>query len=567
MTSNDDYVLEILQEHAAVAPDQVEAGRSLSVERGLSVVDALIDAKILSELEVLQVLGREFGMEVVSLKGFDLTPEMRDMIPVDIARRYRVIPVSKSEDTLKVALNDPLDFDPLDSLRYVLKCNVEGVIALHEEIQVILDRFYVVEATMEDMLNQITDGTVDVDATGMQQAHEVEVTESDAPIIKLVSLIILEAYRHRASDVHLEPLDKRFRVRYRIDGVLHEVDSPPKRLEPAIISRVKIMASMRISEKRVPQDGRIQVNIRGRELDLRVSSVPANHGETIVMRILDKQSLALGLPSLGFFADDQQTFERMIQLPDGILLVTGPTGSGKTTTLYACLQYINHPDRKIITVENPVEYQMSGINQVQVNEAVGLTFASALRSILRQAPNVVMIGEIRDMETATIATEASLTGHLVLSTLHTNDAPSAVTRLLDIGIKPFLVASSLRAAMAQRLVRCICDECKEAYTAVESELQLLGPTAHQLVGTQLHRGHGCNSCALTGYAGRRGIFEIFEVSDDIRHMVYDKLSASELRKYARENGMRTLREDGVRKVASGLTSVEEVMRVTMGDVD
>jgi len=272
-------------------------------------------------------------------------------------------------------------------------------------------------------------------------------TDSDAPIIKLVSRLILEAYRNRASDIHLEPLAKRFRVRYRIDGVLHEVDGPPKRLQSAIISRVKIMAGMKISEKRIPQDGRIQVNILGRELDLRVSTVPANHGESIVMRILDKQNLALGLPKLGLFSDDQQLFERLIGLPDGILLVTGPTGSGKTTTLYACLNYINRPDRKIITVEDPVEYQMSGINQVQVNETIGMTFSLALRSILRQAPNIVMIGEIRDRETANIATEASLTGHLVFSTLHTNDAPSAITRLLDIGVKPFLVASSVRAVI------------------------------------------------------------------------------------------------------------------------
>jgi len=380
-------------------------------------------------------------------------------------------------------------------------------------------------------------------------------------------LIILEAFRNRASDIHLEPMETRFRVRYRIDGVLHEVDSPPKRLQPAVISRVKIMAHMKISEKRTPQDGRILVNIIGRELDLRVSTVPTNHGESVVMRILDKQNLALGLPKLGFFSDDQQTFERLIGLSDGIILVTGPTGSGKTTTLYACLGAINKPDRKIITVEDPVEYQISGINQVQVRSDINLTFSYALRSILRQAPNIIMIGEIRDIETANIATEASLTGHLVFSTLHTNDAPSAITRLLDIGVKPFLVASSLRAVMAQRLVRCICDHCKEEYTPTEAELRLLGDAAQQMSETTLYKGRGCNKCALTGYSGRKGIFEIFLITDEIQRMIFETVPASELRKRARECGMRTLREDGLRKVIAGVTTIDEIVRVTMGDID
>jgi general secretion pathway protein E/type IV pilus assembly protein PilB len=317
----------------------------------------------------------------------------------------------------------------------------------------------------------------------------------------------------------------------------------------------------------VPQDGRIQVHVQGRELDLRVSTVPSWHGESVVARILDKQNLALGLPKLGFFADDQQTFERLIEQPDGILLVTGPTGSGKTTTLYACLSYINKPDRKIITIEDPVEYQVPGINQVMVQSDIGLTFASALRSIMRQAPNVVMIGEIRDRETAHIATEASLTGHLVFSTLHTNDAPSAVTRLLDIGVKPFLVASSLRAVMAQRLVRSVCDSCREEYAADAGERSLLGSWAAQLRGGTLWRGHGCARCSLTGYSGRKGIFEVFRVTDEIRHMIFNKATATVIRNAARAGGMRTLREDGLRKVVAGWTTLAEVMRVTMGDQD
>ncbi len=568
MTSNDDYVLEIMLENGLVAQDDVERIRGSIVHEGVSIVDELLTAEIVSEFDVLKLLADQFGMEVISLRDIDLSPQVRDAVPVDIARRYNIIPIYRTDEVLTVALSDPLDVEVLDSLRFVLKCQVEGVVALREEIVVALDRYYAVESTMESMLNQIADGTVDVAMSGREDVvQDSDASDSDAPIIKLVSLIILEAYRHRASDIHLEPLEKRFRVRYRIDGVLHEVDSPPKRLQSAIISRVKIMATMKISEKRIPQDGRIQVNILGRELDLRVSTVPCNHGESIVMRILDKQNLALGLPNLGFFADDQQTFEEMIRLPDGIILVTGPTGSGKTTTLYACLNYVNRSDRKIITVEDPVEYQMSGINQVQVRPDIGLTFSAALRSILRQAPNIVMIGEIRDKETANIATEASLTGHLVFSTLHTNDAPSAVTRLLDIGVKPFLVASSIQGIMAQRLVRCICEDCKEEYVPHDSDLDLLGSPGAFLRDQALTHGRGCTSCQLTGYSGRKGLFEILKVDDEIQKMIFDKASSSALRINAREHGMRTLREDGLRKIASGMTTLQEVLRVTMGDVE
>ena len=567
MTSNDEYVLEILLEHGMVTSEQVEAIQATIVHDDESVVDALIEAEQLSELDALTLLGEQFGMEVVKLRDLDISPKVRDSVTVETARRYSIIPIYKVDGTLTVAMFDPMNIEVLDSLRFALKSQVEGVLALREEIDVALDKYYAGEASMESMLDQITDGTVDVSVTGRDDVLQDsgDSSDTDAPIIKLVSLIILEAYRQRASDIHLEPLEKRFRVRYRIDGVLHEVDSPPKRLQAAIISRVKIMASMKISEKRVPQDGRIQVNILGRELDLRVSTVPANHGESIVMRILDKQNLALGLANLGFMADDQQTFENLIKLPDGIILVTGPTGSGKTTTLYACLNYVNRSDRKIITVEDPVEYQMSGINQVQVRSDIGLTFSAALRSILRQAPNIVMIGEIRDRETANIATEAALTGHLVFSTLHTNDAPSAVTRLLDIGVKPFLVASSIRAIMAQRLVRCICDECREEYAPHSSDFELLGSLGEQFQGKTLTRGRGCPKCQLTGYTGRKGLFEMFLINDEIQKMIFDKSSSAALRTKGRENGMRTLREDGVRKILSGMTTVDEVLRVTMGD--
>ena len=569
MTANDEYILEILESVGLINREQAVLAREAAQKEDKGVIDVLARSGIVSKMDILKALAGQFGMETLSLTGLEIPQEVLDLVPGEVARRYKIVPVYKNDSTLTVALSDPLDVETLDSLRYILKCNVEGVVAPVEEIEIALSHYYAhTSATVESMLEEITEGTVAVPTDGIKDmTTEGDATEADAPIIKLVSLIILEAFRNRASDIHLEPLAKKFRVRYRIDGVLREVDSPPKRLQSAIISRVKIMANMKIAEKRLPQDGRIQINVMGRDLDLRVSSIPSSHGESIVMRILDKQSLLLGLPQLGFFSDDQQIFERLIGLPDGILLSTGPTGSGKTTTLYACLNYINRPDRKIITVEDPVEYQLSGINQVHVRSDIGLTFAAALRSILRQAPNIIMIGEIRDFETAEIAVNASLTGHLVFSTLHTNDAPSAITRLLDIGVKPFLVASSIRAIMAQRLVRKICEKCKEEYKAQDAELRLLGPAAKQLAQAQLFKGKGCTDCQFTGYRSRLGIFEIFTVSDDVRHLIFEQTSATELRIKARELGMRTLREDGLRKVVAGVTTLQEVLRVTMGDID
>ena len=566
MTANDEYILEILESVGLINREQGRAAREAAQAEDKNVIETLSASGAVSKMDILKALANQFGMETITLTGLEIPQDVLDMVPGEVARRYKVVPVFKNDNMLTVALSDPLDVETLDSLRYVLKCNVEGVVAPAEEIETALNHYYAHSGTtVESMLEEITEGTVAMPTGGQILAGEGEVTEADAPIIKLVSLIIMEAFRNRASDIHLEPLAKKFRVRYRIDGVLHEVDSPPKRLQSAVISRLKIMGNMSIAEKRLPQDGRIQINVMGRDLDLRVSSIPASHGESIVMRILDKQSLALGLPQLGFFSDDQQTFERLIGLSDGILLVTGPTGSGKTTTLYACLNYINRPDRKIITVEDPVEYQMSGINQVHVRTDIGLTFAAALRSILRQAPNIIMIGEIRDMETAEIAVNASLTGHLVFSTLHTNDAPSAIIRMIDIGVKPFLVASSTRAIMAQRLVRKTCEKCKEPYKATDAELRLLGPAAHQLAQAQLFRGKGCSDCNFTGYRGRLGIFEIFIINDEVRHMIFERVSATELRSKARGLGMRTLREDGLRKVVAGVTTLPEVLRVTMGD--
>jgi type II secretion system protein E len=485
-------------------------------------------------------------------------------IPTDVinqmraedARRFKVIPVAFNEAALVVAVSDPLDIDTIDSLSFLLQREIELVCSSPEKIREALIKYYGTADEASDMLLGRLGDSVDL---GLEVTADGELTggadEGDAPIIRMVSMLLVEAHRLGASDIHLEPLETKFRVRFRIDGVLQEMQAPPKRLQSAIVSRLKIMTgSMSIAEKRLPQDGRIQVKIGRKPIDLRVSTIPTNHGESVVMRLLDKSSLMLGLPELGFLSDDQETFERLLRLPDGILLVTGPTGSGKTSTLYACLNYMNKPDRKIITVEEPVEYQMNGINQVQVNTDIGMTFPAALRSILRQAPNIIMIGEIRDLETASIATNASLTGHLVFSTLHTNDAPSAVARLVDIGMQPFLVASSVRAIMAQRLVRRLCPACKQPGELNETELRALRVEASQLSEARVMSPVGCAQCRNTGYRGRMGIFEIFIIDDEVRHMINNRQSTLLLRQRARELGMRTLREDGVRKVLGGLTS-------------
>lgn len=569
MAAKDDYLLDNLVDMGYVTNEQLDQYRAEADESGEGLVDLLVKHAVLRPADVTQAKAAYFGAEVVSLADVRLPDEVIAAVPRHVAKKYRVVPVFRQDNTLTVALTDPSDIDTLDALNMVLKMQIEPKIASEEDIENALNQYYgAAEDSVSKMIQEITEGDVDLGPilTGLGE-EDGSTVEADAPIIKLVNTLIVDAFKARASDIHLEPLGKLFRVRYRIDGVLHEVKSPPKRLQPSIISRLKIQSNMSIAERRIPQDGRIQCQIGGKLIDLRVSCLPTNHGESIVMRILDKEGLRLGLPELGFFSDDQQTFERLIGLPDGILLVTGPTGSGKTTTLYSCLNFINRPDRKIITVEDPVEYLLGGINQVQVNEAVGLSFSRALRSMLRQAPNVIMLGEIRDMETATIAINASLTGHLVFSTLHTNDAPSAVTRLIDIGVKPFLVASSARGIMAQRLVRRVCKRCSAVYEPTETELRSLSIDPGSQEEATYRRGKGCSECSKTGYRGRFGIFEIFVVDDEARKLIYEKASSSVLRSRAREMGMRTLREDGTRKVLAGLTTADEVIRATVGDVD
>jgi len=566
VTTNEDYVIEILLDAALVTKSQVERAKADAAKGRHGVIQTLIDQGALTQEDVTRSLAAHSSMDFVDLSQMTVSPEVIATITGELARRFKVIPIAQVDSGLMVAIGDPLNYETFDTLSFLLKRPVEFVCATPQQIQSGLIKYYGSADEAADILSkQLGDGIIIGD---MAVSETGETETGDAPIIKMVTMMLLEAYKARASDIHLEPLEKRFRVRFRVDGELHEMQNPPKKLQSAITSRLKIMTgSMSIAEKRVPQDGRIQVKIGKKSIDLRVSTIPTNHGESIVMRILDKSSLTLGLPELGFLSDDQDVFERLITLPDGILLVTGPTGSGKSTTLYACLNYINKPDRKIITVEDPVEYQMNGINQVQVNADIGMTFPAALRSMLRQAPNIIMIGEIRDLETANIAINASLTGHLVFSTLHTNDAPSAVARLVDIGTAPFLVSSSVRAIVAQRLVRRLCPNCKEPHELTEAEIRALRLDPSQAHGANVMKAKGCDQCRHIGYKGRLGIFEIFVINDEVRFMINDKASTIQLRKKAREIGMRTLREDGVRKVLAGVTTAEEVIAATMADAD
>ena len=572
----DEFIVQLALERTLVAPAAVERARRQIAEHAdlvtpaprllaLLVADAGLDLR-----RVAEFLAADFGLPLAPDLGVvRVSGDVLGLVPREFAARYKILPFAHEGRVLKLAISDPIDTEAVDNLGHMLKLTIEPHVATADDIAAAIDRFYGKDAgSLDQLLSNLSapgNGDSAVASTEASGLGNVSDTDADAPVVKLVHSIILEAIQRRASDIHMEPLEKRFRVRYRIDGVLLEVENPPKRLQLSIVSRLKIMANISIAEKRIPQDGRIQIMVNGRQLDLRVSSLPTAHGESIVMRILDKEGLQLGLPQLGFFSDDQKEMERLIAMPDGIVLVTGPTGSGKTTTLYSCLHHINKPDRKIITVEDPVEYQLNGINQVPVRADVGMTFASALRSMLRQAPNIVMIGEIRDLETAEIAINASLTGHMVFSTLHTNDAPSAVTRLIDIGVKPFLVSTSLRAVLGQRLVRKICPKCTQPYQPTAAELRSLNISPAMASAANFAKGTGCANCNGTGFRGRLVIVELFLINEDVQRLIYENTGSARLRDKARSFGMRTMREDGLRKVTAGLTTIDEVVSITVGD--
>ena len=569
---NIDYALMLLKDNKLVDDEKIAKAKELMAEEeNISIFDALIRGKGITEEQILKILAEAYGMEFIELDGLAIPSEALESISSSVAKQYSVLPIKRDDlsGTITVAMNDPTDLNTLDSLRYLLKCDIEAVAGQYEKLMALIDHHYgSLNDNVDTFLKDIEeDNPESIESALMDELDgESDVSDDDAPIVKLVSVLIMEAFKKRASDIHLEPLQKKFRIRYRIDGVLIEVEGPPKYLQSNVVSRLKIMARLDIAEKRVPQDGRIQLKFGSKSIDLRVSTVPTSHGESVVMRILDKSSILIDISTLGFLDDDIAIIKKIINMPDGIFLVTGPTGSGKTTSLYSFLNAVNEASKKIITVEDPVEYHLEGINQVQVKREVGLDFSRALRAMMRQAPNIVMVGEIRDIETAEIAINAALTGHLVFSTLHTNDAPGAISRLIDIGVKPFLVSSSIQAIMAQRLIRKICTNCAVPYEVTENELEFLGLRKEFFANGNLLKGRGCGECNNTGYKGRLGIYEILTISEEMQELIFKGASSFEIKEKAIKSGMRTLRTDGLRKVLSGITTIDEIVRVTVADI-
>ncbi len=557
--------LDKLVSEGIISADQLSEVHSTMTSRGISSGDALVLLEYMAGTEVAQRIAAEYGHEYIELEGKEIPQTVIEMIPESVARENTVIPLALNEEVLSVVVSDPLDFEVLEKLRFILAREIEVIVSSKDEIQATINRHYGQSETesVDSMLSEFTETAIDFTATQASEAAIVE-EEEDSPIIKLVNLIISEAVNMRASDIHVEPFEDRIRIRYRIDGKLVERDSPPRRLLGAITSRIKIMGGIDIAEKRRPQDGRIKTRIAGSEYDLRVSFLPSNHGQACVMRILDRANIRVGIRNLGFSDQNYKTFQNIIRRPNGIFLVTGPTGSGKTTTLYSALGELNRPDRKIITAEDPVEYMLPGINQVQVNHAIGFDFSKIIKAMLRQAPNVILVGEIRDTETANMAIQASLTGHLVFSTLHTNDAPSSITRLIDMGVQPFLVASSVMAVMAQRLVRVVCPKCKQQYTPSADEIEQFDITPEQLEKATFTRGRGCNSCQHTGYRGRKAVFELMVMNAAIRDMTFRSEPSQNIRRQARLFGMKTLVEDAFDKAMEGITTLAEVYKLEKG---
>jgi general secretion pathway protein E/type IV pilus assembly protein PilB len=549
---------EILVQRGAVKPPQVDEALQKKAERE-RIGQTLIRLGMASEEEIFLALSEQTRLPYVDLTDVDIDPSLLDPVAVKIVFQRKVLPLDRQNGMMRVAISDPLDLEVLDELRLLLKSRIQPVIARPSEIDKLIKRHYGVAA--DEVHRMVSAARDESEAAGPAPPDEDSMAE-DAALIKFVDQIFTEAVRDRASDIHVEPMEEELRVRYRIDGVLHRIPIPPeiKRFQAAIVSRLKIMANLNIAEKRLPQDGRIQLRTLGREIDVRVSVIPNVWGEGVCLRLLDRAIMLMSLEELGMPPGVLKNFRTLITEPHGIFLVTGPTGSGKTTTLYAALQKINTIEDKIITVEDPVEYQLAGIKQIQVSAKIGLTFGNGLRAILRHDPDIVMIGEIRDLETAEIAVQSALTGHLVFSTLHTNDAPSAVTRLLDMGVEPFLVASTIEGLMAQRLVRRICPKCKVECRPRDAEREAIPEDIETF-----WRGKGCEECRGTGYRGRQGVFELVVVDDPLREMILKREGANRLKKYAIQQGMKTLRADGWDRVRAGVTTPEEVVRITKAD--
>jgi len=569
--SNDTELGQILLSHGWVHQEQLAEALELQKLRPKALCDILLDLGYVDEEHVLNALGEQFDMPVEQNLEGKVDSALTTKVPISFIREYHMVPFRQNGAGFHVAVTDPANLLPLDDLRLLLGGPVQPYLCKRSDIQKIVDSYFDQQGDhAAEMIDSITmaegdEGTVHT-LDNIESERDLLDLANEAPIIKLINLVITGAVKERASDIHLEPFEREVRVRYRIDGILYEKFTVPRTQQAAVVSRVKIMANLNIAEHRLPQDGRIKIRLSGKEIDIRVSIIPIAHGERVVMRILEKGNFLFSLEQLGMDARDHNVMDKIIQSSHGIILVTGPTGSGKSTTLYAALQRVNSPDKNIITVEDPIEYQIGGIGQIQVRPKIGLTFAAGLRSILRQDPDIILIGEIRDMETAEMAVQASLTGHLVFSTLHTNDSAGAITRLVNMGIEPFLVTSSTIAIQAQRLVRRLCASCKEPFSPDPETLRELGLPANQTEGATVYREVGCDKCASRGYRGRSGIFELLVMTPRIQELALQGADSNAVKREARRQGMRTLREDGAQKVLRGETTIEEIMRVTRDDI-
>jgi type IV pilus assembly protein PilB len=558
-----DYT-EILVRNGVISPEQLAEAQQMSSESAMKLAEALTRLGYATSEDVTRALAEQHGLDYVNLSEVVIPPSVVELVPESVARENVAIPLAESDGKLTVIISDPMDYETFDKLRFILNRQIEIALAPREAILEAINRHYgqMVGESADSMLQEFTDTAIDFTETLQEtESSQESVDEASAPVVRLVQLIITEAVQLRASDIHIEPFEERIRIRYRIDGVLVERDNPPKRLLGAILSRVKILSKLDIAERRRTQDGRIKVTVGEKDLDLRVSVIPTNHGQSVVMRILDKDNIKVGLRQLGFSESDYSKVKNLILRPNGIILVTGPTGSGKTTSLYAALNELNTPDRKIITAEDPVEYYLPGVNQVEIRHEIGLDFARVIRAMLRQAPNVILVGEMRDLETAQMGIQASLTGHLVFSTLHTNDAPSAITRLIDMGVQSYLVSSSVVAIMAQRLVRVICQKCKQPHTPPAAAIEAAGITPEMLTNATFMKGRGCGNCHGGGFRGRLGIYELMMMSPKIRELTFNSAPTEEIRRTALAEGMKTLYWDGIDKVLRGITTLEEVLEV------
>jgi type IV pilus assembly protein PilB len=553
---------ESLVEQKLISKDQLKSAMKESEKSSEPLRKTLVKLGLVSEEDVTNFFEEQLGIPRIDLGNYLIDSKILSLVPESLAKKHNLIPLFKTGDTLTIATADPLNVVALDEIGIRTKCNIEPAVATETEVKNAINQYYGVGGSIEDILksldmNELTieEGTEEIEPEKLRNIAE------EAPIIKLVNLLILQAIRDKASDIHVEPAEDSLKIRFRVDGILHEQATFPKQMQPAVLSRIKIMSDMNIATKRIPQDGRFRLKVEGGQIDLRVSSMPTLFGENIVLRLLDNTSILIGLERLGFDEHNLEQFKALIAKPHGIILVTGPTGSGKTTTLYSALNSINTPDKNIITIEDPIEYQLKMVRQSQINPKAGLIFATGLRSILRQDPDIIMVGEIRDLETAEISVQAALTGHLVFSTLHTNDAPSSLTRLIDMGVEPFLISSSVIGIVAQRLVRTICPACKQPYVPSQKVIDEIGV---QLPKTSLkfYKGAGCSACKNTGYKGRIGIFEMLLINDKIRDLIIAKTPSSHIKHVAQESGMKALREDGIAKVLAGVTTIDEVFRVT-----